>query len=89
MAAIEVMSLTKRYGRVCGVEDVTFSIERGEVFGYLGPNGSGKTTTLFYLVDGSRIWRGWPLGDMALLTAILLVAAIAGGIIWHRRDLPL
>lgn len=46
MAAIEVMSLTKRYGRARGVEDVTFSIERGEVFGYLGPNGSGKTTTI-------------------------------------------
>jgi ABC-2 type transport system ATP-binding protein len=46
MAAIEVMSLTKRYGRVCGVRDVSFSIEPGEIFGYLGPNGSGKTTTI-------------------------------------------
>ena len=46
MAAIEIASLTKWYGRARGVEDVTFSIERGEVFGYLGPNGSGKTTTI-------------------------------------------
>jgi len=46
MAAIEIESLTKWYGRARGVEDVTFSIERGEVFGYLGPNGSGKTTTI-------------------------------------------
>ncbi len=46
MAAIEIDSLTKWYGRARGVEDVTFSIERGEVFGYLGPNGSGKTTTI-------------------------------------------
>jgi ABC-2 type transport system ATP-binding protein len=45
-AAVEVRSLTKWYGSVRGVEDVTFAIERGEVFGYLGPNGSGKTTTL-------------------------------------------
>ncbi len=46
MAAIEIESLTKWYGRTRGVEDVTYSIERGEIFGYLGPNGSGKTTTI-------------------------------------------
>jgi len=46
MAAIEIESLTKWYGRTRGVEDVTFAIERGEIFGYLGPNGSGKTTTI-------------------------------------------
>jgi ABC-2 type transport system ATP-binding protein len=46
MAAIEIESLTKWYGRTRGVEDVTFGIERGEIFGYLGPNGSGKTTTI-------------------------------------------
>ncbi len=46
MAAIEIESLTKWYGRTRGVENVSFAIERGEVFGYLGPNGSGKTTTI-------------------------------------------
>jgi ABC-2 type transport system ATP-binding protein len=46
MAAIEIESLTKWYGRTRGVEDVTFAIEPGEIFGYLGPNGSGKTTTI-------------------------------------------
>ena len=46
MKPLEVSSLTKWYGRSRGVEDVTFTIERGEVFGYLGPNGSGKTTTI-------------------------------------------
>jgi ABC-type transport system involved in multi-copper enzyme maturation permease subunit len=45
--------------------------------------------SLFYLVDSSQFWRGWPLENMAWLTAILLAAAIAGGIIWHHRDLPL
>jgi hypothetical protein len=48
-----------------------------------------RRATLFYLVDSSQFWKGWPLGNMAWLTAILLVAAILGGIIWHRRDLPL
>jgi ABC-2 type transport system ATP-binding protein len=46
MARLEVRSLTKWYGSAKGVEDVTFAIEQGEVFGYLGPNGSGKTTTI-------------------------------------------
>jgi ABC-2 type transport system ATP-binding protein len=46
MKPLEVSALTKWYGRSRGVEDVTFAIERGEIFGYLGPNGSGKTTTI-------------------------------------------
>ncbi len=46
MKAIEVETLTKRYGSARGVEDLSFAIERGEIFGYLGPNGSGKTTTI-------------------------------------------
>ena len=46
MATLEVRSLTKWYGSVKGIEDVTFAVEEGEIFGYLGPNGSGKTTTI-------------------------------------------
>jgi len=46
MSALEVRSLTKWYGSTRGIEDVSFDIEQGEIFGYLGPNGSGKTTTI-------------------------------------------
>ncbi|MBN2137598.1 MAG: ABC transporter ATP-binding protein [Sedimentisphaerales bacterium] len=46
MQTLQVESLTKRYGSVTGAEDVSFAVERGEIFGYLGPNGSGKTTTI-------------------------------------------
>jgi ABC-2 type transport system ATP-binding protein len=46
MGKLEVTSLTKWYGSARGVEGVTFAIEEGEIFGYLGPNGSGKTTTI-------------------------------------------
>ncbi len=46
MTAIEVKALTKLYGRAIGVKDLSFEVERGEIFGYLGPNGSGKTTTI-------------------------------------------
>ncbi len=48
-----------------------------------------RRATLFYFVYYSDIWHGWPLGHMAWLAAILLVTAILGGLIWHRRDLPL
>jgi ABC-2 type transport system ATP-binding protein len=43
---IEVEHLTKRYGRVTAVSDVSFRVEQGEILGFLGPNGAGKTTTM-------------------------------------------
>jgi len=43
---IEVENLTKYYGEIRGIEDVSFSIKKGEITGFLGPNGSGKTTTM-------------------------------------------
>jgi len=45
MYAIEVSGLTKRYGELCAVDDVSFHVGEGEIFGLLGPNGAGKTTT--------------------------------------------
>lgn len=58
MKAIEVKILTKFYGSARGVEDLSFDIARGEVFGYLGPNGSGKTTTIRCLMGLLRPTRG-------------------------------
>jgi ABC-2 type transport system ATP-binding protein len=49
-AVVSVNSLSKRYGEVLAVDDVTFSLEAGTVTGYLGPNGAGKTTTLRLLL---------------------------------------
>jgi ABC-2 type transport system ATP-binding protein len=43
---IQVEHLTKRYGSKTAIEDVTFSVEKGEVLAFLGPNGAGKTTTM-------------------------------------------
>jgi len=45
-AAIEVSHLTKRFGSRTAVEDVSFTVQRGEIFGFLGPNGAGKSTTV-------------------------------------------
>ena len=43
---IEAKNLTRYYGSKPAIEDVTFTVEEGEVMGFLGPNGAGKTTTM-------------------------------------------
>ena len=46
MPVIEVSRLRKQYGCTVAVDDVSFTVEAGEIFGILGPNGAGKTTTV-------------------------------------------
>ncbi len=43
---IEVKNLTKKYGDFAAVDNVTFNVQKGEIFAFLGPNGAGKTTTI-------------------------------------------
>jgi ABC-2 type transport system ATP-binding protein len=50
---IHVDAIRKTYGRVTAVNDVSFSVDRGEIFGLIGPNGAGKTTTM-ECVEGLR-----------------------------------
>jgi ABC-2 type transport system ATP-binding protein len=50
MSAIEIAGLTKYYGTLLAVDDISFDVRQGEVFGFLGPNGAGKTTTIRMLV---------------------------------------
>ena len=47
--SIETKSLTKSFGDVTAVNDISFSVENGEIFGFLGPNGAGKSTTIMIL----------------------------------------
>ena len=49
MYSIETKSLVKSFGDVIAVNDVSFSVESGEIFGFLGPNGAGKSTTMMIL----------------------------------------
>lgn len=50
MSAISVEALTRRFGNFTAVNQISFDVEAGEVFGFLGPNGSGKTTTIRMLL---------------------------------------
>jgi ABC-2 type transport system ATP-binding protein len=71
MAVITIEGLTKRFGQVVAVDDLSFEVDQGTVVGFLGPNGAGKTTTLRMLlglvtptagtarIDG-RPYRGLP-----------------------------
>lgn len=43
---IEIQNLTKYYGNIVGVKDISFTVEKGEILGLLGPNGAGKSTTM-------------------------------------------
>lgn len=61
---LEITQLTKKFGSFTAVNDVTFSVEKGNVYGLLGPNGSGKSTTLGMILNvinptaGSWKWFG-------------------------------
>lgn len=63
---LSIHELTKNFGRLCAVNKLNLEVHRGEVFGMLGPNGSGKTTTLGMLMgvtnptSGSFSWFGQP-----------------------------
>ena len=69
---IEVQHLTKRYGPVTAVNDVSFTVERGEILGFLGPNGAGKTTTMRVLTgymppsEGKAIVAGYDVFEQPI-----------------------
>ena len=69
-AAIEVRNLTKRYGAVTAVDNISFAVGTGEFFGFLGPNGAGKTTTVRMLTgvieadDGIALLKGSGIGSL-------------------------
>jgi hypothetical protein len=48
-----------------------------------------KPATLFYYANGLKLSRGWPVGDMSVLMAIIVIAIAVGIFSWRRRDLPL
>ena len=82
--AIETIDLSKRYGSILAVDGLSLSVPRGGVFGLLGPNSSGKTTTMGMLLGLVRPTSG----TFKLLAGLLGVPRwriqILGG--WTSRD---
>ena len=64
MAMLQVSRLTKYFGAILAVDNVSFSVDKGEVVGFLGPNGAGKTTTVRMLVTllAPSAGRAWVAG---------------------------
>ena len=73
-AAVAVEGLTKRYGTVRAVDDLSFAVRAGAVTGFLGPNGAGKTTALKVIVGLAR-----PSAGCALVDGSPVGAVAAGG----------
>jgi ABC-2 type transport system ATP-binding protein len=71
MTAVVAESLTKRFGSVLAVDDLSFALAPGTITGFLGPNGAGKTTTLRMLLgltaptSGRALVLGGPYADLA------------------------
>jgi ABC-2 type transport system ATP-binding protein len=70
VAAIEINGISKRFGAVQAVSDLSFEVEAGRVTGFLGPNGAGKSTTIRMLLglvhqdSGSATFEGRTYGDL-------------------------
>jgi ABC-2 type transport system ATP-binding protein len=64
--AINVRNLTKRYGTVLAVDDVSFQVQPGELVGFLGPNGAGKSTCMRILTTWQPASSGyaWLAGNI-------------------------
>ena len=58
MNAIEIQDLTKKFGDFTAVDDISFNVRKGEIFGFLGANGAGKTTAMRILCGLSRPTSG-------------------------------
>jgi ABC-2 type transport system ATP-binding protein len=67
-SALELLGLSKRYGKVTALDGVSFAVGEGQMFGFVGPNGAGKTTAMRIVLGvlaadaGEVVWRGRPIG---------------------------
>jgi ABC-2 type transport system ATP-binding protein len=68
---LELRGLTRRYGDVVALDDVSFTVGEGQMFGFVGPNGAGKTTAMRIVLGvlepnaGEVLWRGRPMDNEA------------------------
>ena len=71
MSSIEINSLSKKFGNILAVDDISLKVKEGEIFGFLGPNGAGKSTTMMILTTllkptiGSALVAGYDVVSQA------------------------
>jgi ABC-type uncharacterized transport system ATPase subunit len=64
---LELKGLTRRYGDLVALDDLSFTVAEGQMFGFVGPNGAGKTTAMRIVLGvlepdrGEVLWRGRPV----------------------------
>jgi ABC-2 type transport system ATP-binding protein len=78
---ISVQGLTKSFGRVRAVDDLSFTVTAGQVTGFLGPNGAGKTTTLRALLGLVRPDRGTALVGGRRYVDVVAPARVVGAVL--------
>ena len=67
-AKISIQGLTKYYGSICGIENLSLDVRSGEIFGFLGPNGAGKTTTIRCMINTLLPTNGKIIIDNEMIT---------------------
>jgi ABC-2 type transport system ATP-binding protein len=66
---LELRGLTRRYGDLVALDDLSFAVAEGQMFGFVGPNGAGKTTAMRIVLGvlepdaGQVLWRGSPIDE--------------------------
>jgi ABC-2 type transport system ATP-binding protein len=66
---LELKGLTRRYGDLVALDDLSFTVAEGQMFGFVGPNGAGKTTAMRIVLGvleadaGQVFWRGGPIDE--------------------------
>jgi ABC-2 type transport system ATP-binding protein len=66
---LELKGLTRRYGDLVALDDLSFTVAEGQMFGFVGPNGAGKTTAMRIILGvlepdaGEVLWRGRPMDE--------------------------
>jgi ABC-type branched-subunit amino acid transport system ATPase component len=69
---LELRGLTRRYGDLVALDDLSFTVAEGQMFGFVGPNGAGKTTAIRIVLGvlepdaGQVLWRGSPIDEQTL-----------------------
>ena len=91
---LKVEHLTKHFGGIAAVEDVSFEIQKGEIVGLIGPNGAGKTTTARLIMNiikptsGKVTFKGEDITGKDIATIVNKGMAMTSQVVKPFRNLP-